>query len=53
MSPGREKAAVETCDTTPAANAGKFPMVVLAASMTTVVPVDTVYIEAGWELPTV
>ncbi len=53
MSPGRENAAVETADTAPAANAGRFPIVVLAASMATVVLVDTVYIEAGWELPTV
>jgi hypothetical protein len=53
MSPATEKAAVETADTAPAANAGRFPMVVPAASMPTVVLVDTVYFDAGWELSTV
>ena len=53
MSPATEKVAEETPDTAPAANAGRFPMVVPAASMLTVVLVDTVYIDAGWELPTV
>ena len=53
MSPATEKAAVETADTAPAAKAGRVPKVVLAASMPTAVLVDTVYFEAGWELPTV
>ena len=53
MSPGTEKAAVDTADTAPAANAGRFPMVVPAASMLTVVLVVTVYFDAAWELPTV
>jgi hypothetical protein len=53
MSPATEKAAVETADTAPAAKAGRFPMVVPAASMLTVVSVVTLYFEAAWELPTV
>jgi hypothetical protein len=55
MSPATEKAAVETADTAPAADAGRVLIVVLAASMFTLklVPMDTVYFEAGWELPMV
>ena len=55
MSTGTEKEAVDTADTAPAAKAGRVPKVVLAASRSTLklVPVDTVYIEAGCELPTV
>ena len=53
MSPATEKEAGETADTAPAAKAGKVPKDVLVESMSTVVLVDTLYLEAGWELPTV
>lgn len=54
MSAGTEKAAVETADTAPAANAGRVPMDVLVVSIVPALfDVLTVYDAAGWELPTV
>lgn len=54
MSAGTEKTAVETADTAPAANAGRVPMVVLVVSIVPALfDVLTVYIAAGWVVPTV
>jgi len=55
MSAGTEKAAIVTAETAPAASAGSTAMV--GAAVSTMRPpaleVETVYIPAAWELPTV
>jgi len=54
MSAGTEKAAIVTAETAPAASAGSTAMV--GAAVSTIAPaleVQTVYIPAAWELPTV